>query len=91
MLRFQRRAKGEMFLDSCLPLPPLNLVGIIFPAALFLAAGAIGYFLPRGSDPNNAIALIGAAFTAYGLVWLPMTSLVLGARAFIHEIQTMRL
>jgi len=91
LLRFQRRARGDMWLSTRLPHAPISPVAVVIPFTVFLVAGIAGYFLPRAPDPDNLTTLLGAAFTAFGLVWLPMVSLVLGARAFIKEIRTMRL
>jgi hypothetical protein len=35
--------------------------------------------------------LISALFTAYGLIWLPAVTIVLGAQAFSRQARAMRL
>ena len=57
----------------------------------FALAGAVGYSLPRGEVASDPLALISALFTAYGLIWLPAVSIVLGARAFSRQARAMNL
>ena len=87
---FQKRKKGVTLLDNVGNASPawaslaLLIVG-------FAVAGAVGYSLPRGDVTNDPLALISALFTAYGLIWLPAVSIVLGARAFSRQARAMQL
>ncbi len=75
LLWFQHRESGAMLFDG-----PLRFDRRSLPAAgLFLAAGVLGYSLDLGAGLSTVLA---AAFSAYGLVWLPTVSLVLGVRAY---------
>ncbi len=89
ILWFQMRSKGVTLLDG-LEKPP-SWIGFAALAAGFAAAGAVGYLLPRGDANSDPLALISALFTAYGLIWLPAVSIVLGARAFSRQARAMRL
>lgn len=86
---FQKRKKGATLFDAVPETPP-----IVVPALLvtgFALAGAVGYTLPRGDAASDPLALISALFTAYGLIWLPAVSIVLGARAFSRQARAMNL
>lgn len=89
---FRGRTKGETLLDGRIPVRNLSLSGFLMAVVIFLAIGIFAYNLPpinvAGITP---IALIGLGFTAYGLAWLPTVSLVLGARAYLRQIQTEKL
>lgn len=90
ILWFQQRKKGTTLLDS-LNAPSPDLVSLALIVVAFAGSGALGFTLPRGESSSDPLALIGALFTAYGLVWLPAVSLVLGARAFSKQARAMRL
>ncbi len=90
---FQKRKKGVTLIDGrgiggALPL----FIGL---ALLGVAAGVVGYHLPRvavtPSGETDPLAAIGAILTAYGLVWLPMVTFILGAREFNKLARAMRL
>ncbi|MCZ2094837.1 MAG: hypothetical protein LC121_00940 [Anaerolineae bacterium] len=86
---FQKRNKGATLLDGVPSGAP-----VIVPALLvvgFALAGVVGYSLPRGNIASDPLALISALFTAYGLIWLPAVSIVLGARAFSRQARAMNL
>ena len=87
---FQERKKGATLLDHLARKRPAwgSLALIIVGFGL---AGAVGYGLPRGDMDTDPLALISALFTAYGLIWLPAVSIVLGARAFSRQSRAMRL
>jgi hypothetical protein len=87
ILWFQQRKKGATLLDGVGSVPPSPAIGALLLIG-FIAAGVIGALLPNGGDLP---ALIGALFTAYGLIWLPAVSLVLGARAFSRQARVFRL
>jgi hypothetical protein len=75
LLWFQRREEGRTLLDT-----PFRFEAAALPAAgVFLAAGGIGYSL----DFLAAFSpLLAGGFAAFGLVWLPTVSLVLGVRSY---------
>ncbi len=87
---FQMRKKGAALLDS-LHGAPLSWSAFVLLAAAFALGGAVGYALPRGAAADDPLALLGALFTAYGLIWLPAVTIVLGARAFTRQARAMRL
>ncbi len=75
MLWFQKREKGTMLLDKRI----FEHLPIVAPL-LFLGVGIVGYSLPFNAD-GEQLAFIVGLFTAFGLVWLPTVSLVMGVRA----------
>ncbi|MBI1259527.1 MAG: hypothetical protein GC204_18830 [Chloroflexi bacterium] len=87
---FQERKKGATLLD---PLASQSSAwgSLAILIIGFGLAGAVGYGLPRGEIDTDPLALISALFTAYGLIWLPAVSIVLGARAFSRQARAMRL
>lgn len=84
ILWFARRKKAASLLDA--PPTPAPLILLTMIAALLLAA--VPAYAQGAGDPA---ALIGAAFTAFGLVWLPALSLALGGRAFMRQARALRL
>jgi hypothetical protein len=90
ILWFQRSKRGVSLLEGALPPAPLK-PGMLITVVMFLAAGVIGYGLPRGIGENDPLALLGALYTAFGVVWLPTVSLVIGGRAFIRQVRTQQL
>jgi len=87
---FQQRKKGATLLDGLAGQAP-NWGSLALLIISFALAGAVGYSLPRGDTSNDPLTLISALFTAYGLIWLPAVSIVLGARAFSRQARAMRL
>ncbi len=87
---FQQRKKGMTLLDPVGSEPP-SWAPVLLLIIVFAAAGVVGFSLPRGELSRDPLALIGALFTAYGLIWLPAVSIVLGARAFSRQARAMRL
>lgn len=85
LLWFQKREKGATLLAQL----PVGRVPVT-AALLFLAAGAAGYSLPFSAD-GEQLALMVGLFTAFGLVWLPTVSLVMGVRAYRKLTRTGRL
>lgn len=90
ILWFQQRKKGAILLDG-LGAGATHWLGIAALMMAFVAAGIAGYGLPRGDTAGDPIAIISAVFTAYGLIWLPAISIVLGARAFSRRARAMNL
>ena len=87
---FQQRKKGTTLLEGLAHDPPL-LRPLLLLALVLVAGGVVGYMLPRGTLTNDPLALISAGFTAFGLIWLPAVSMVLGARALSRQARAMRL
>lgn len=75
LLWFQRRETGATLFDQ----PFRFEVQSLPAAALLLIAGALGYNLALGEAISPVLA---GVFGAFGLVWLPTASLVLGVRAY---------
>lgn len=91
ILWFRGRRAGRALLDARIPprLPPVLTLAAAL--ALFFALAAAGYHLPLLEiGPFNLLTLIGVAFTAYGVTWLPTVSLVLGVRAYLRQAQRAR-
>jgi hypothetical protein len=61
--------------------PPLSPLPVLLACGLFVGAGAVGYLLPF-TENSSPMALLVGLFAAFGLVWLPTVSLVLGIRSF---------
>jgi hypothetical protein len=89
VLYFRQRKKPGSFMDAGASAPAGGWAAAA--AAIFLGAGALGYHLPRQIALGDLLALLAVAFTAYGLVWLPCVSLVLGAQAFSRRARGFRL
>lgn len=90
ILWFHQRKKGGTLLDALAAGKP-GFTALLLVLVAFAAGGAFGYSLPRGTGNDDPIALIVALFTAYGLIWLPAVSLVLGSRAFSRLSRGMKL
>lgn len=95
VLYFRQRKKGGSFLDGGDLHDRYRWRGFPIMGAVLLMMGAVSYLLPRTpemigteADPVTILAVI---FTAYGLVWLPCVSLVLGAQAFARQARAFRL
>lgn len=77
MLWFQQRSGRPTLLDTPQPVSAFTL---LIAACLFLAGGVVGYGIPFGSGQQRDVIM--ALFTAFGMVWLPTVSLVVGVRAY---------
>jgi hypothetical protein len=84
ILWFARRKKAASLLDA----PPTPALLPLFALTAVLLLAAVPAYAQGAGDPA---ALIGAAFTAFGLVWLPALSLALGGRAFMRQAKALRL
>lgn len=92
MLWFRGRAQGETLLDGHIPINPLPFSAFIRSGILFLLLAVGGYNLPPLQlDTLTPLSLIGLAFTAYGLTWLPTVSVYLGFRHYLRQIEARRL
>ena len=78
ILWFQKRGSGTLF-DAAFPPLAVEWRTLGIAAGLVLAGSAAGYVIAAAVLPDTSLAaaLVGV-FTAWGLVWLPTVSLVLG-------------
>jgi hypothetical protein len=81
LLWFQQRTEGATLLDASMPPKAPSTFALAALAGLYLGAAAIAHSLPFAGDPGPFSLLIGL-FAAFGLVWLPTVSLVLGVRSY---------
>ncbi|MBZ0276850.1 MAG: hypothetical protein K8I60_11935 [Anaerolineae bacterium] len=92
ILWFRQRQRPTILLDYCVPVQPPPAGQLVTMLILFTVVAGIGYSIPlidiQGVNQQTIIAL---GFTAYGLAWLPTVALVLGARTYIHQVQTRRM
>jgi hypothetical protein len=89
LLWFEKRESGAMLLDSALPLPSSTPLILLISSVIALAAGAIGYHLEFAeTGPLDAMISL---FAAFGLVWLPTLSLVIGVRSYRKMGRTQKL
>ena len=86
ILWFQKRVKGTMLLDR---LPAQRLPGGLLPAVAFFVGVMTGCLLPR-TDPDG-ISILVSLFAAYGVIWLPAVSIVLGWRSFARQARALKL
>jgi hypothetical protein len=90
LLWFQKGKRGVSLLEGALPPAPPN-PRFLLVALLFVAAGALAYQIPRGEGDGDITGVLGTLFIAFGTVWLPTVSLVLGGRAFLRQVQAQQL
>jgi hypothetical protein len=89
ILWFRGRARGHTLLDGHIPASPPAWGWLLVTTGLFFGAAVFGYNLPLLQVGDfNQLTLIGVGFTAYGLVWLPTISLVLGVQAYLRQMQS---
>jgi hypothetical protein len=81
VLWFQQRDQGSTLLDASLPPQPAAWGPLLVWGGLFLAGSAVGFSLPLTAALDPLAPLV-ALLAAFGLVWLPTISLVLGVRAY---------
>jgi hypothetical protein len=92
VLYYQRRPKGSTLLDRLPDVPPRRWFRVVAPALGLAAGGAIaGAHIARGAPDSDGIALLSAAITAFGFLWLPGVALAIAARAFARLARTERL
>ncbi len=87
LLWFQKRDKGSTSFENAIDTSARSLAVL---DVVFIAAGIGGYLLPLGDVPE-VLAPYVALFTAFGVVWLPTVSLILGVRAYRRLTRQMRL
>lgn len=89
LLWFQKRETGTTLLDAALPLSSSAPMTLLIAGAIALAAGALGYHLEFAeTGPLDAMISL---FAAFGLVWLPTVSLVVGVRSYRRLGRTQKL
>ena len=71
-------------LDAIAPPHAPNAIAWLAMIALFLAAGWIGYALPGSGDHSTQGDLLIGLLTAFGVLWLPVVSALVGVRAFVQ-------
>ncbi len=81
VLWFQHREQGAALLDASVPVQSPALISSGAMALLLLGAAALTYSLPPADD-GGLFGLLTGLFAAFGLVWLPTVSLVLGVRSY---------
>jgi hypothetical protein len=81
VLWFEKRDGSQTLFDIGLPVTQSTPLVPAISAVIFLIAGAIGYSLPF-TEATSPFGIMIAVFAAFGLVWLPTVSLVLGVRAY---------
>jgi hypothetical protein len=89
LLWFQKRDTGATLLDSLLPLQPTAPIILLIGGVITFAAGALGYHLVFAE--NGPLDAMISLFAAFGLVWLPTVSLVLGVRSYRKMGRTQKL
>jgi hypothetical protein len=72
------------FLAPLTPLRRPNLAAWLILIIPFLLAGWIGYRLPGSGDSSPQSDLLFGVLMAFGVVWLPAVSGLIGVRAFIQ-------
>ena len=90
ILWFQKSERGGTLLDGMGERQGLAAGRVLIAALVFLAAGAGGYLFPFAPGGQQREALIGV-FSAFGLVWLPTVSLVLGIRTYRRQTRQKQL
>lgn len=92
ILWYRRSTKKAILLEAHFPIQPLPLLWIVLAAAILFWTAVFSYSLPViGTAEFNQLSIVVYGFTLYGLAWLPTVSLILGARAYIRQIQSARL
>ena len=92
IMYYQKRTKGPTLLDELPNLPSRRWFLVIIPIILLVAGGAIaGAHAVRGAPDSDGIALLSAAITAFGFLWLPGVALAIAAHAFSRLARTERL
>jgi len=92
ILWFRRSTKFPTYLEKTLPITPLPTGWVALGLLLFGGVAFPAYFLPLiGTTELNQLSVVVFGFTLYGLAWLPTVSLVLGVRAYIRQIQSIKM
>lgn len=88
MIWFRRNTRHPMLLADHFPMRPLPWIWLILATAVMFWTAVFAYNVPRIGTPTfDQGVFVAAGFALYGLAWLPTVSLILGARAYIRQIQ----
>lgn len=88
ILWFRKNTTYTPLLALHLPIFPVRLIWIAIIIGFLSWATILSYSLPMiGTVEWNQLSLVRWGFTAYGLLWLPAVCMVLGARAYIRQMQ----
>ncbi|MCU0498826.1 MAG: hypothetical protein MUF87_15855 [Anaerolineae bacterium] len=87
ILWFRRETKLTPILYYHLPIVPMRWLWIILAIGMLFWTGSLAYQLPLLGEIFNQYLFVVYGFTLYGLAWLPTVSLILGARAYVRQIQ----
>ena len=71
-------------LDAVTPPRAPHVAGWVAASALFLIAGGVGYALPGSGNRSAQGDLLIGLLTAFGILWLPVVSALVGMRAFVQ-------
>lgn len=91
LLWFQRRGRAPTPLDRALTPAPVRWLHLAGAAALFLASGTAGFLLSQTAARPTLSGLLALTYAAYGFVWLPTVSLVLGVQGWRRLTRQRRL
>ncbi|MBL8155946.1 MAG: hypothetical protein JNM70_17340 [Anaerolineae bacterium] len=92
LLYFRRRATGRSLIDplSRREQPPTR--ALLLGTGLLLFSALLTAALPPPCLGSTAfVTLVGLGFTAYGLSWLPLVSLIVGLRGALRQLEGRRL
>lgn len=88
MLWFRAGTKHPPLFPHPLHLTPIPMLWILGAIEILLISGSFAYDLPLlGNTDFNQLTFVVYGFTLYGIAWLPTVSLMIGARAYIRQIQ----
>lgn len=90
MLWYHKRARGDAYLPALVTFVP-RWRWLVVSLIVFMLAAALGWQIPGGGGAAEPVQIIAAAFSAFGLVWLPAVALVMGWRALRRETRALRL
>lgn len=84
LIATRRLRPDRCALDAVTPPRTPNVAAWIAVGALFLIAGGVGYALPGSGDRSVQGDLLIGLLTAFGVLWLPVVSALVGMRAFVQ-------
>jgi hypothetical protein len=87
LLYFQRGQRRESLLRRVLSVRPIGLAGYAVYAVAMMLPAVVGYTLPGESPDGLPMQALTAAFTAFGVVWLPGVSLAMGLRTYARLLR----
>ncbi|RMF81596.1 MAG: hypothetical protein D6737_04525 [Chloroflexi bacterium] len=85
---FQAQTQRRTLLDRRIPIRPLFPPLIVLSMTSFTGLGAVGYGLPREVIGVDLLAVLTGMFTIFGIVWLPLVSVILGIQAFQQQVRS---